>query len=92
MTSEQRAKVISYAAGLMFKQAIQQQDAMRLMCLRKTYIVKYGDRLEVQKAHARIHGMLNAGIERHDAASRVEYAIMHHVTEECPPTDRTASQ
>lgn len=89
MDVEQRAEVVTNAMRLIYAHAVRKEDEKQRRCLRTTYTD--GPDLDVQIAHAKLTGILQAGMEIHDEESRVEYAIGHHVLKVCPPSGESAS-
>ena len=86
MTPEQQSSVWVKAAGVVFKDALTRHDEVQVQCLRENFSTAYGQEHEVEMAHARLRGWLEAGIEHHDDSSRVEYAVAYHLDEVCPPS------
>ena len=84
MNSDQRAEVRNNATIAIYKDAALRGDEVQKACLRRIYIS--GPDLEVQVAHAKLRGLLEAGIENHGETSRVEYRVAHHLDEVCPPS------
>ena len=87
MSIEERGEVRGRAMGIVFGQAARLKDEQRKQCLRETFLLDFGDKEEVTLAHAKLRGILEAGIKYHDVDSRVEYAIAHHLKEVCPPKE-----
>ncbi len=85
MTKEEQNKVRSRAAGVIFKDVITKGDKQQLKCMDKTFLK--GPKLEVQLAHARLRGRLEAAVENPNPKGRVEYLVAHHLREVCPPTE-----
>jgi hypothetical protein len=85
MDREKRNEVRSNAIWLLYKDAVEREDTKLALCMRRKYVD--GPKDVTHRAHARILGLLDAGIEIHEADSRVEYAIANHILAECSARD-----
>ena len=86
MDREKRNEVRSNAIWLLYKDAVEREDIELALCMRRKYVD--GPKDVTHRAYARILGLLDAGIEIHEADSRVEYAIANHTLAECSARDR----
>lgn len=92
MTPKQQSDVRSNAGGKIFEQAIRQNNRKRLKCLDQTYLTKYGDPKDVEIAHARLRGIIEAAVMHPDPNGRVEYLIENHMKEVCPKSGDTVQR
>lgn len=92
MTGRQQNKVRTYAAGVIFKNALTRGDKKQARCLRVKFLSKFGKEMDVQLEHASLRGKIEAEIEiereavKPDPRKRVEYLVANHLQQVCPPT------